>query len=124
MAAVIGILLMHEMGHFLQTVRYGVPASLPFFLPVPIMVTGTMGAVISMEGSRADRRQLFDIGLSGPWAGLLAAIPIIVIGINHAVPAVLHPGSYQLGDPLIFKLLTSYLRPELPPARSWKKTPC
>ena len=66
MAAVIGILLTHEMGHFIQTVRYRVPASLPFFIPVPLLLTGTMGAVIGMEGSRADRKQLFDIGISGP----------------------------------------------------------
>ncbi len=113
MAAVIGILLTHEMGHFLQTVRYGVPASLPFFIPVPILMTGTMGAVIGMEGSRADRKQLFDIGLSGPWAGLIVALPIIWFGIKAAtvMPAT---ADFQLGDPLIFKLLTSYLRPDLP----------
>jgi membrane-associated protease RseP (regulator of RpoE activity) len=113
MAAVIGILLTHEMGHFLQTVRYGVPASLPFFIPVPILMTGTMGAVIGMEGSRADRKQLFDIGLSGPWAGLIVALPIIWFGIKAAtvMPAT---ADFQLGDPLIFKLLTSYLRPDIP----------
>jgi membrane-associated protease RseP (regulator of RpoE activity) len=121
MAAVIGILLTHEMGHFLQTLRYGVPASLPFFIPVPVMPTGTMGAVIGMEGSRADRKQLFDIGISGPWAGLIVALPIIWFGIKHATiipPSVafqLRDSSIsRLGDPLIFKLLTSYLRPELP----------
>jgi membrane-associated protease RseP (regulator of RpoE activity) len=114
MAAVIGILLMHEMGHFLQTVRYGVPASLPFFIPVPILMTGTMGAVIGMEGSRADRKQLFDIGISGPWAGLIVALPIIWFGIKSAT--VMPPTSdFQLGDPLIFKLLTHYLRPDLDP---------
>ena len=84
MAAVIGILLTHEMGHFIQTVRYRVPASLPFFIPVPVLITGTMGAVIGMEGSRADRRQLFDIGISGPWAGLIVSLPIIWFGIKSA----------------------------------------
>ena len=72
------------MGHFVQTVRYGVPASLPFFIPVPILMTGTMGAVIGMEGSRADRKQLFDIGISGPLAGLVVALPIIWFGIKTA----------------------------------------
>jgi membrane-associated protease RseP (regulator of RpoE activity) len=113
MAAVIGILLCHEMGHFLQTVRYHVPASLPYFIPVPILMTGTMGAVIGMEGSRANRRQLFDIGISGPLAGLVVALPIIWFGIKSAT--VLPPDAeFQLGDPLIFKLLTGYLRPDLP----------
>jgi Zn-dependent protease len=115
MAAVILILLMHEMGHFLQTVRYGVPASLPIFIPFPIMLTGTMGAVIGMEGSRADRKQLFDIGLTGPWAGLVAALPIVWFGINSGVVAEPGPASYHLGEPLVFKLLTWHLRPELPP---------
>ena len=113
MAAVIGILLTHEMGHFLQTVRYRVPASLPYFIPVPILMTGTMGAVIGMEGSRADRKQLFDIGLSGPLAGLAVALPIIWFGIKSATagPPV---GDIVLGDPLIFKLICNLLRPDLP----------
>ncbi|MGD9720589.1 MAG: site-2 protease family protein [Pirellulales bacterium] len=112
MAAVIGILLTHEMGHFLQTVRYRVPASLPYFIPVPFILTGTMGAVIGMEGSRADRKQLFDIGLSGPIAGLIVALPIIWFGIQTAtvVPA---GGDAILGDPLIFQILRENLRPEL-----------
>lgn len=113
-AAVIGILLTHEMGHFIQTVRYGVPASLPFFIPIPFLPTGTMGAVIGMEGSRADRKQLFDIGISGPWAGLIVALPIIWFGIQQA--EVMKDGAeVMLGDPLIFKLMASYLKPGISP---------
>lgn len=111
-AAVVGILLTHEMGHFVQTVRYGVPASLPFFIPVPFLLTGTMGAVIGMEGSRADRKQLFDIGISGPWAGLLVALPITWFGIQSA-EAMKGTAPIVLGDPLIFKLMTHYLRPDI-----------
>jgi membrane-associated protease RseP (regulator of RpoE activity) len=112
--AVIGILLTHEMGHFIQTVRYGVPASLPFFIPVPFLLTGTMGAVIGMEGSRADRKQLFDIGISGPWAGLIVALPIIWFGVKNAT--VMPDGApIVLGDPLIFKLMAHYLRPDIAP---------
>jgi membrane-associated protease RseP (regulator of RpoE activity) len=113
-AAVIGILLTHEMGHFLQTLRYRVPSSLPFFIPVPFLLTGTMGAVIGMEGSRADRRQLFDIGISGPWAGLLVALPITWFGILSATEMKL-PAPIVLGDPLIFKLMSHYLRPDIAP---------
>jgi membrane-associated protease RseP (regulator of RpoE activity) len=121
MASVIGILLMHEMGHFVQTVRYGVPASWPFFIPVPLLMTGTMGAVIGMEGSRADRKQLFDIGLSGPWAGLIVSLPIIWFGIKHAKQA--DPNAFiQLGDPLLFKLLSSYLLDDLPSGAVLDKT--
>jgi membrane-associated protease RseP (regulator of RpoE activity) len=113
MAAVIGILLTHEMGHFLQTVRYHVPASFPFFIPLPGLGIGTMGAVIAMEGSRGNRKQLFDIGISGPLAGLVVAIPIIIFGIQHAQP-LHHVPSFHVRDPWIFKLLTQWLRPELP----------
>jgi membrane-associated protease RseP (regulator of RpoE activity) len=114
MAAVIGILLTHEMGHFLQTLRYRVHASLPFFIPVPFLFTGTMGAVIGMEGSRADRKQLFDIGISGPLAGLAVALPIIWFGILQA--KIVQPGTEViLGDPLVFKLLAQYLRHDIAP---------
>jgi Zn-dependent protease len=116
MAAVIGILLTHEMGHFLQTLRYHVPSSYPFFIPVPFVMTGTMGAVIAMEGSQANRKQLFDIGISGPIAGLLVAVPIVYFGIKNAAPApTVQIGELRLGHPLIFSLLTDYMRPDLPP---------
>lgn len=124
MASVVGILLTHEMGHFLQTVRYGVPASFPYFIPVPLLMTGTMGAVIGMEGSRADRKQLFDIGLSGPWAGLIVSLPIICFGILTA-KVVVHPApdTLPLGDPLLFKLLAHYLKPDLGPGVLDKNNP-
>ena len=69
MTAVIGILLCHEMGHFLQTVRYGVPASLPYFIPLPVMMTGTMGAVIGMEGSRPTASNCSTLASRVPWPG-------------------------------------------------------
>jgi membrane-associated protease RseP (regulator of RpoE activity) len=111
MMAVMGILVMHEMGHFVQTLRYRVPASLPIFLPVPLMA-GTMGAVIVMDASKANRKQLFDIGLWGPWAGLVVAIPMIWFGIKTATPDPT-AGDFPFGTPLIFKLITAYARPEL-----------
>ena len=54
-------IFVHEMGHFLATVRYRIPASLPFFLPLPISPIGTIGAVIGMDGKRANRKETFDI---------------------------------------------------------------
>jgi membrane-associated protease RseP (regulator of RpoE activity) len=117
MAAVIGILLAHEMGHYLQARRYGVPVSLPYFIPMPITPLGTMGAVIAMRGSQADRNQLFDIGLSGPWAGLAVALPIVVIGISTATPlGQVAQIDGRFGDPLIFQLLIEWLRPNDPPS--------
>lgn len=83
MVAVILIILLHEMGHFVATVFYRVPASYPFFIPFPINPIGTMGAVIAMQGSWADRKQIFDIGIAGPLAGLVAAIPIAYFGTQQ-----------------------------------------
>lgn len=113
MFAVMAILLTHEMGHFLQAVRHHVPASLPFFIPLPsIFITGTMGAVI-VQGSNSNRLQLFDIGISGPLAGLLVAIPVTCIGIMNAEIAPDLPmgaGVMHFGDPLLVKLLIWWLR--------------
>ncbi|HVX10643.1 MAG TPA: site-2 protease family protein [Pirellulales bacterium] len=119
MLAVMGILLAHEMGHFLQAVRYGVPASLPFFIPLPITPLGTMGAIIALGGSQADRKELFDIGLTGPLAGLAIALPLTCLGLLTATPFPASSdaslGGMHFGDPLIFKILVAWLRPDVPP---------
>lgn len=81
MVAVLTILLLHEFGHFFMTLIYRVPASYPFFLPLPITPIGTMGAVIAMQGNAADRKEIFDIGIAGPLAGLVAAVPIAWYGM-------------------------------------------
>lgn len=81
MACLIGILLAHEMGHYVATVIYRVPASLPHFIPLPLGPFGTMGAVIAMDGRQADRRQIFDIGLAGPLAGLAICLPVAMVGV-------------------------------------------
>lgn len=83
MASVLGILFAHEMGHFLATVRYRIPASFPFFLPLPVSHIGTIGAVIGMDGRRANRKEIFDIGIAGPLAGLVIAIPVMWHGVNQ-----------------------------------------
>jgi membrane-associated protease RseP (regulator of RpoE activity) len=112
MAAVMSILVAHEMGHFLQALRHGVPASWPYFIPMPLTPIGTMGAVIGM-GSRADRRQLFDIGISGPLAGLVVAVPLAYYGVLTAEPYVGPQAEVVAADPLLFQLLIRWLRPEL-----------
>ena len=83
MLCVMLILLMHEMGHFIATIIYRVPASYPFFLPFPANPIGTLGAVIGMQGALADRKQIFDIGIAGPLAGLVAAVPIAYLGVSQ-----------------------------------------
>ncbi len=126
MVAVMSILMAHEMGHFLQAVRYKVPASLPFFIPMPLPPIGTMGAVIAMPSSRADRRQLFDIGISGPLAGLVLAIPIAWFGIQTArvetIP-VDPGGGFVLQDPLLFKAFIRILHPDIKPGHDLMLNP-
>ncbi|MEK6248408.1 MAG: site-2 protease family protein, partial [Planctomycetales bacterium] len=109
MACVMSILLFHEMGHFLMTLKYKVPASFPFFIPVPIMFLGTMGAVIVMDPRKANRKEIFDIGIAGPLAGLVLTIPFVLYGLSQAksdvVPTEPQPGSIEYGDPLLVKML-------------------
>lgn len=131
MLAVMAILMAHEMGHFLQALRHGIPTTLPFFIPAPLPPIGTMGAVIGMQGSRADRRQLFDIGVSGPLAGLVLAVPIAAYGIwtaKEVAPVVptndsmaSMPVSFQ--DPLLFKPLIHWLHPSMPPGYDLQLNP-
>ncbi|HMP80287.1 MAG TPA: site-2 protease family protein [Pirellulaceae bacterium] len=81
MACVLAILLCHELGHFVMTLVYRVPATVPIFLPFPFNPIGTLGAVIGMKGIAANRKQIFDIGLAGPLAGLVVAVPIAWWGV-------------------------------------------
>jgi membrane-associated protease RseP (regulator of RpoE activity) len=108
------ILFAHEMGHFLQALRYHVPASLPYFIPVPFPPLGTMGAVIGMRGLGADRRALFDIGISGPIAGLLLAVPAVVVGLQYSNVKPILPGVWRFGEPLLFQWLTYWVKGPLP----------
>ncbi len=96
------ILFCHEMGHFLQARRYGVYACLPFFIPLPGSPIGTMGAVIAMEPRIGGRRALFDIGISGPLAGLVPTLIFSVWGLHLSGPV---SGTGDLGEPLLFRYL-------------------
>jgi membrane-associated protease RseP (regulator of RpoE activity) len=115
--SVLFILFAHEMGHYLACRQYGVDATLPFFIPAPPMfLAGTFGAFIKIRSPIPSRRALFDIGLAGPLAGFVVALPISVIGL-----LVIHPGPVQAGagivfnDPLLFRLLAHLLRAPLEP---------
>jgi membrane-associated protease RseP (regulator of RpoE activity) len=79
-AAVMGVLMTHELGHYVASRYHRVNASLPYFIPFPSLI-GTMGAVIRMKGRMPDRKALFDIGAAGPLAGLAATILVTTIGL-------------------------------------------
>jgi len=80
-AAVLGVLAVHELGHYVASRYHGVDASLPYFIPFPTLI-GTMGAVIRMKGRIPDRKALFDIGASGPLAGLVATVVVSAVGLQ------------------------------------------
>jgi len=115
--SLISILLAHEMGHFLMSRRHGVPATLPYFLPVPLPPFGTFGAVIKMKGRMSSRKALFDIGMAGPLMGLLVTIPAIVIGLLLSEPVPLaqtQDNLIHLGDSLLFVLVQKAILGDLP----------
>lgn len=119
MVAVLAILLTHEMGHFLQTVKYRIAASYPLCIPVPFNAIGTMGAVIGMDGMKADRRQIFDIGIAGPLAGLVVAIPVFWWGIvDLDLTSVPRHGELQLYLPWIGQWMLERAHPEWA-SRDW-----
>ena len=104
------ILLAHEMGHYLYCVKYRVAATLPFFIPFPTLI-GTLGAFIRIRSPLRSRAILFDIGIAGPIAGFLVALPVLIVSLALSRPAPLGaaPPDIQLGYPLIFHLVRRLL---------------
>jgi membrane-associated protease RseP (regulator of RpoE activity) len=115
------ILAAHESGHYLVARKYRVNASPPFFIPFPpqLGLLGTMGAFIRLRSPMYDRRTLFDIGAAGPFAGIIVAIPVLLLGLSHSATAMLPgaPFAHQfivvedwhllLGDSLLLSLCRS-----------------
>ncbi|MEZ6122730.1 MAG: site-2 protease family protein [Planctomycetaceae bacterium] len=109
------ILFCHEMGHFLQAVRYGVPASPPYFIPLPLPPLGTMGAVILQGRGGADRKRMFDIAVSGPIAGLIVTIPVLLYGIQssgYVFPTTQQP--FEFGRPILLRWLVEWIHGPAP----------
>jgi membrane-associated protease RseP (regulator of RpoE activity) len=116
--SLLGILTAHELGHYILCVRRKVYATLPFFIPAPTLI-GTLGAFIRIKSPVKSRADLFDIGIAGPIAGFVVAVPVMFYGLlasklltgdaaAAAAASVASPnaanGSMLLGFPLIFKL--------------------
>jgi Zn-dependent protease len=100
------ILLFHEFGHWLAARAHGVPASLPYFLPMPVVLFGTLGAVITMPERIRSRNALLDIGAAGPLAGMVVAVPTMLIGLSLSEVRPQSPGNYiQEGQSLLYWLL-------------------
>lgn len=110
-AALLIILLSHEMGHYLFCRYYGVRATLPFFIPAPTLI-GTLGAVIRIKAPIRSRTALFDIGIAGPIAGFVMAVVALAVAIllSKPMPRGMSVGELQLGYPAIFSMVQHALR--------------
>ncbi len=103
--ALMGILLAHEMGHYLYCRKYQVDATLPYFIPAPTLI-GTVGAFIKIRSVFRSRAALFDIGIAGPIAGFVVALPITVLGLALSQPFGKVPeADIQVGFPLLFRMI-------------------
>jgi membrane-associated protease RseP (regulator of RpoE activity) len=104
------ILLAHELSHYFVARRYGSPVSLPYFIPMPFSLIGTMGAVIVQRAPMRNRKALLDIGIAGPLGGLVVAIPLLILGlalsdVGTPPPAIDGVTIFQEGNSLLYAAL-------------------
>lgn len=110
------ILTAHELGHWIAARVHRVDATLPYFIPMPLLSPfGTMGAVIRMKGVIPTRRALLDIGASGPLAGAVFAIPLYAWGVSRSTLVPLGGGGFQLGESLLLRALDHAFGPAKAP---------
>ncbi len=109
--SLIAILGAHEMGHYIACRLYRVDASLPWFLPAPppLGFIGTFGAFIRIRGPIPDRRALFDIGVAGPVAGFLVALPILMWGLFAPTLVTAEATGSSAGEPLLMSWLGAWI---------------
>src|SRR5262245_46830081 len=112
-ATLLAILVTHECGHYVLSRIHRVPASLPLFIPGPPYFIGTFGAIIRLHGPIMNRRALFDVGVSGPLAGFIAAVVALVVGLNLST-VVDRTGTHgmELGEPLLLQFIAWLVRSE------------
>jgi len=113
---ILAILGAHEMGHYLACRYYRVDATLPFFIPAYGILTGTFGAVIRIRQPILTKRALFDIGIAGPIAGFLVAVPALFLGLTLSETAAL-PADFtglELGEPPLFQWAVALVWPYMP----------
>jgi membrane-associated protease RseP (regulator of RpoE activity) len=99
------ILAAHEFGHYAYCRKHRVDASLPYFIPAPLPLTGTFGAVIKIKEAFPSKQALFDIGIAGPIAGFVMLLPFLYWGMSMSVSVPVEPTetTIYLGEPLLFK---------------------
>lgn len=114
--ALLAILLTHEFAHYAFARWHKVPASLPMFIPLPLLSPfGTMGAVIAMKGRIKSRNALLDIGASGPLAGLVVALGVLVYGLMTSPVKPIGDSGIQEGQSILYILLKRLILGPIPP---------
>lgn len=114
--ALLGILVTHELAHFVVARARGMRATLPYFIPIPFSPLGTFGAIIRMHSPIRDRKTLFDVGISGPLAGLVVSMIALVVGLRLSEVTVQHPGpaAMPLGTGILVDWVTDLVLGPLP----------
>jgi membrane-associated protease RseP (regulator of RpoE activity) len=115
--ALLGFFMAHEMGHYLACRFYGIDVSYPFFLPSPFPF-GTFGAVIKIRSPITTRRALFDIGIAGPIAGFVVAVPLMAYAVaaSKIVPAAQADAAIIFGNPPLMRIFIAMFHPGTDPA--------
>ncbi len=108
--AIMAIIGTHETAHFMAARRHGVKATLPYFIPAPTMI-GTFGAVINVKSPIPNRNALFDLGLSGPLAGLLVTVPVLIIGLSISTITAQTPSAMMFTPPLLMTIIAYFTAP-------------
>jgi membrane-associated protease RseP (regulator of RpoE activity) len=118
--ALLFILGSHEMGHYFYGRKYGVDITPPYFIPAPPIISpiGTFGAFIKIKSPISTRKALFDIGIAGPLAGILASVPVLIIGIKLSTIVDIAGSAGEqgltLGSPLIFSFFSGIFIGKIP----------
>ena len=110
--SLLAILLAHEFGHYLAARYHQSAVSLPYFIPCPLSIFGTMGAFIQLKSPPKNKKVLLDIGAAGPYAGLVVAIPVLIYGLYtsdlNVLPKVLQSGQGFEGNSIFYLAVKSY----------------
>jgi len=109
--AILTILGAHEFGHYFACRWHNVDCTLPHFLPAPLPLTGTLGAVIKIREPFPSRAALFDIGVAGPIAGFVTLLPFLIGGIllSDVTAVSVDENTLLLGEPLLFKVVARFI---------------
>lgn len=112
--AIMAIIGIHETAHYFAAKKHGVKATLPYFVPAPTFI-GTFGAVINIKSAIPTKNALFDLGVSGPIAGFLVTIPVLIIGLSISQLAPVQSGSYIFYPPLLMQIIMNLMSIQIPP---------